>query len=222
MLILNRGGIMRYNVVKDASQILETSNYLVKNPANYKNKWKDLFGNKNPICLELGMGRGSFIIEMAKLHPNINYIGLELDQNQTATALKNVRDLKLPNLKMVCANAQNIADYFGKEIDTIYLTFSEPWPKKGDERKRFTHESYLRLYDKIFRKDKHIIMKTDNKGLFQYSLQSLSQYWYVFDRVSLDLHNDENPIKNNIMTDWEKKCVQDRKPIYYVDASFKG
>jgi tRNA (guanine-N7-)-methyltransferase len=123
---------------------------------------------------------------------------------------------------MICADAKDIINFFGKEIDTIYLTFSEPWPKKHDEKKRFTHISYLKLYDRIFKKNKHIILKTDNKILFASALESLSKYWYSFNRVSLDLHNDENPIKNNIMTDWEKKCVQDRKPIYYVDASFKG
>ena len=210
---------MRYNVVKDASQILETSPYLVKNPTNYKNKWKDFFGNKNPICLELGMGRGAFIIEMARLHPNINYIGLELDQNQTATALKNIGDLKLPNLKIICANAQNVADYFGKEIETIYLTFSEPWPKKGDEKKRFSSEVYLRLYDRIFRKHKHIIMKTDNKILFASALESLSNYWYTFSKVSMDLHNDERKIEN-VMTDFEKQYLKERRQIYYVDTKF--
>ena len=125
---------MRYNTVKNANQILEKSSYLIKKPENYKNKWKDVFGNNNPICLELGMGRGSFIIEMAKSHPNINYIGLELDENQTATAITNIKEQKIPNLKIICANAQDIINMFGKEIDTIYLTFSEPWPKKQDEK----------------------------------------------------------------------------------------
>lgn len=210
---------MRYNVVKDAKNILSSSSYLVKNPTNYKNKWKDLFGNKNPICLELGMGRGSFIIEMAKLHPNINYIGLELDENQTATALKNIGDQKIPNLKMICANAQDIINIFGKEIETIYLTFSEPWPKKGDEKKRFSSEVYLRLYDRIFRKHKHIIMKTDNKILFASALESLSNYWYTFSKVSMDLHNDERKIEN-VMTDFEKQYYKEGRQIYYVDAKF--
>ena len=128
---------------------------------------------------------------------------------------------QLPNLKLINADAREIDQIFGKEIDTIYLTFSEPWPKKIDEKKRFTHVSYLKLYDKIFKKNKHIILKTDNKGLFAYSLESMSQYWYVFDKVSMDLHHDEREIKN-IMTDWEKKCNQDGKKIYYVDASFKN
>ena len=213
---------MEYKKFKDADKIINRSDYMVAKPEENKNKWNQVFGNNNPIHLELGMGRGDFIINMAKAYPRVNFIGLEISEDQLVKAVQKLNNQQLPNLKLICADARAIDTFFGREINTIYLTFSEPWPKAHDEKKRFTHEGYLRLYDKIFKKDKHIIMKTDNKGLFQYSLQSLSQYWYVFDRVSLDLHNDENPIKNNIMTDWEKKCVQDRKPIYYVDASFKG
>ena len=156
---------------------------------------------------------------MAKKYPKFNFIGLELNESQIATALQKIENQKIDNLKLICGNADNLLEMFGKEIDTIYLNFSEPWPKPIDERKRFTHVGYLKMYDRIFKKHKHIILKTDNKVLFQYSLMSLSQYWYVFNRVSLDLHNDENPI-SNVMTDWEKKCVQDKKPIYYIDASF--
>ena len=211
---------MRYNVVKNANEIINSSSYLIKNPKSYKNKWNSVFGNNNPICLELGMGRGSFIIGMAKSHPNINYIGLELDKNQTATAVKNVGDEKLKNLKMICADANEITEFFGKEIDTIYLTFSEPWPKKQDEKKRFTSFNYLKLYDRIFKKHKHIILKTDNKILFASSMETLSQYWYSFDKVSMDLHNDERKIEN-IMTDFEKQYYKEKRQIYYVDASFK-
>lgn len=211
---------MRYNVVKNANEIINNSNYLIKNPKNYKNRWKDVFKNNNPIMLELGMGRGSFIIEMAKKYPNYNFIGLELDENQTATALDNMKELRLNNLFVICDDAANIADFFGKEIDTIYLTFSEPWPKKGDEKKRFTSMNYLRIYDRIFKKHKHIILKTDNKILFASSLENLSEYWYTFDRVSLDLHNDERHI-DNVMTDFEKQYFKEHRPIYYVDASFK-
>ena len=212
---------MKYNKVSNASKILNDSSYLIKNPQNYKNSWKEVFNNNNPIMLELGMGRGSFIIDMAKAHPNINYIGLELDINQTASALSKLSNQRIDNLKIVCIDAKEIANLFGKEINTIYLTFSEPWPKKSDERKRFTHESYLRLYDRIFKKDKHIILKTDNKILFQSALESLSNYWYTFDKVSLDLHNDERKIEN-IMTDFEKQYFKEKRPIYYIDAVFKG
>lgn len=214
---------MRYNVVKDANKIINDSKYLVKNPANLKNNWKSVFGNNNPICLELGMGRGSFVIQMAKAHPDKNFIGLELDQNQTATAIRNIRDQKIPNLKIVCADASKIHEFFGKEIDTIYLTFSEPWPKKNDADRRFSSEKYLRIYDRVFKKNKHIIMKTDNKILFASAMESLSQYWYSFDKVSMDLHNDERRIEDeNILTDFEKQYIKENRQIYYVDASFKN
>lgn len=212
---------MRYNVVKDAVSTINSSSYIVKNPENYKGKWNELFNNNNPIMLELGMGRGSFIIQMALAHPTVNYIGLELDKNQIATAVKNIGSRKIDNLKFIYSDAKDIVDYFGKEINTIYLTFSEPWPKKQDERKRFTHESYLRLYDRIFKKSKHIILKTDNKILFASALESLSSYWYSFDKVSLDLHNDERNI-DNIMTDFEKQYFKEKRSIYYVDAYFKN
>ena len=212
---------MRYNIVKNADKIIKENDYLVKNPSSYKNNWRSVFENNNPICLELGMGRGSFIIEMAKKHPNINYIGLELDKNQTATALSNIRGANIPNLRMICADAKEIINFFGKEIDIIYLTFSEPWPKKQDEKKRFTDVSYLKLYDRVFKKDKHIVLKTDNKILFASAMESLSQYWYSFNKVSLDLHNDERKIEN-IMTDFEKQYFKEKRAIYYCDAFFKN
>ena len=212
---------MEYIKIKDADMIVNNSSYVVTNPVKYKNKWNDLFGNKNPICLELGMGRGDFIIEMAKTYPNINFVGLEINDSQMVMAVNNLKSLKLNNLKLINADAREIDKIFGKEIDTIYLTFSEPWPKRIDETKRFTHVSYLKLYDKIFKKHKHIVLKTDNKGLFAYSLETLSSYWYVFDKVSLDLHNDERNIKN-IMTNYEKQYLKEGRAIYYIDAKFEG
>lgn len=212
---------MEYNKIKDANRIIASSPYVVADPKKYKNKWHDYFGNKYPIHLELGTGRGDFIINMAKKYPNINFIGLELVDSQLVMATERLKSANLKNLKLICADAKDVVEFFGKEIDTIYLTFSEPWPKKIDEKKRFTHESYLKLYDRIFKKNKHIILKTDNKGLFAYSLETLSQYWYTFDKVSLDLHHDEREI-SNIMTDFEKKYFEENRPIYYVDASFKG
>ena len=212
---------MRYNVVKNASEIIDDSKILVRNPEKNIGNWSSVFGNNNPIMLELGMGRGSFIIGMAMKYPNLNFIGLELDKNQIAYALKQANNYKLNNLKMIHANASDLANIFKKDINTIYLTFSEPWPKKQDERKRFTHESYLRIYDRVFKKDKHIILKTDNKILFASAMESLSQYWYTFDKVSLDLHKDERKIEN-IMTDFEKQYFKEHRQIYYVDASFKN
>ena len=210
---------MRYIQIKNADKIVGKSSYLIYNPTEYKNKWSTLFGNNNPIKLELGMGRGNFIINMAKSFPNINFIGLEIVDSQMVQAVNKLKKEDLPNLKLINIDAHEIANIFGKEIDTIYLTFCDPWPKAHDEKRRFTHISYLKLYDKIFKKNKHIILKTDNKGFFAYSLETLSQYWYSFDRVSLDLHHDENPI-SNIMTDFETVYFEEKRPIYYVDATF--
>lgn len=211
---------MEYKIIKNADKIVENSPYVIKNPTKYKNKWHDLFANNNPIHLELGMGRGDFIIEMAKKFPNINFIGIEINDSQMVMCIKNLETKKLPNLRLINMDASNLDQVFSKEIDTIYLTFSEPWPKKIDEKKRFTHTSYLKLYDKVFKKNKHIILKTDNKGLFAYSLETLSEYWYTFDKVSLDLHNDERQIPN-VMTNYEKQYLTEGRPIYYLDASFK-
>ena len=158
---------------------------------------------------------------MARTYPAINFVGIEYIDSQMVMAVDRLKSLNLKNLKLINCDARMLDQIFGKEIDTIYLTFCDPWPKPIDEKKRFTHESYLRLYDKVFKKDKHIILKTDNKGFFAYSLETLSSYWYVFKRVSLDLHHDENPIKN-IMTDFEKKYFEEGRPIYYVDAIFEG
>ena len=134
--------------------------------------------------------------------------------------VENLTNKNLSNLKLINCNAEEVDNVFQKEIDTIYLTFCDPWPKKIDEKKRFTHVSFLKKYDKIFKKQKHIILKTDNKGFFAYSLETLSNYWYTFKRVSLDLHHDENPIPN-IMTNYEKQYFKEGRPIYYVDARFE-
>lgn len=213
---------MKYNVIKNADEIISKSPYFINDPKRYKNKWHDLFANKNPIAIELGMGRGRFIIEMAKKYPNINFIGIELYASQMVAACEKLKSESLKNLRLINMDARMLDQVFGKEVTTIYLTFSEPWPKKRDEKNRFTHPSYLKLYDKIFKKNKHIILKTDNKGLFAYSLEALSKYWYTFDKVSLDLHNDEREIPN-CLTDFEANYEkEDDRAIYYLDASFKN
>ena len=211
---------MEYIKIKNADKIVKNCPYVVNNPKEYKGKWNTIFENKNPIYLELGMGRGDFIIDMAKTYPNINFIGLEAIDSQMVRAVENLTNKNLPNLKLINCNAEEVDNIFQKEIDTIYLTFCDPWPKKIDEKKRFTHVNFLKKYDKIFKKQKHIILKTDNKGFFAYSLESLSNYWYTFKRISLDLHHDENPIPN-IMTNYEKQYFKEGRPIYYVDARFE-
>ena len=212
---------MRYIKIKNADKILEKSKYYVKEPEKNKNNWKEVFGNNNPIHIELGMGRGNFIIGMAKAYPKINFIGLDFYNSQMVSAVNKLEGTNLPNLKLIHLNALDLATVFGKEIDTIYITFPDPWPKKQDEKRRFTHEGYLRIYDRIFKNKKHIILKTDNSLFFAHSVESLSKYWYVFKKVSLDLHHDEDNIPN-VMTDFEKVYLEEGRPIYYLDAYFEG
>jgi len=211
---------MEYIKIKNAENIIKKSPYLITNPQNYQKKWANLFGNHNPIRIEIGMGRGDFIIDMAKQNKNINFIGIELNESQMVQAVHKLETLKLPNLKLINMDVKDIANVFAKEIDTIYITFPEPWPKKNDIKRRLTHENYLRLYDRIFTKKKHIILKTDNKGYFAFSLESLSSYWYTFKTVSLDLHRDEREIPN-VMTNYEKQYYKEGRPIYYLDAIYE-
>ena len=207
--------------MENADVLVKESPYYVENPESHKNNWSTVFKNHHPIYIELGMGRGDFIIHMAESYPQINFIGIEMFLSQMVYATQKLEKMHLSNLKLIHLDAKDLASVFGKEVDTIYLTFCDPWPKKQDEKRRFTHENFLRIYDRVFKKDKRIVLKTDNKGFFQYSLESLSQYWYVFERVSLDLHHDEHPI-DNIMTDYEQRYFVEGRPIYYLDARFKN
>ena len=135
---------MEYIKIKNADKIVKNCPYVVNNPKEYKGKWNTLFKNKNPIFLELGMGRGDFIIDMAKTYPNINFIGLEAIDSQMVRAVENLTNKNLSNLKLINCNAEEVDNIFQKEIDTIYLTFCDPWPKKIDEKKRFTHVNFLK------------------------------------------------------------------------------
>lgn len=196
---------LRLKNVKNASNIIKESGYIVLYPNNYKGKWNELFENQNPIRIEIGMGKGDFIIEMAKQNPNINFIGIEMFDSVIVRAVQKLEDQELNNLKLIRMDATYINDVFYKEIDTIYLNFSDPWPKKRHSKRRLTSHEFLKKYDLIFKDDKRIIQKTDNIGLFAFSLQSLSTFGYVLDFVTLDLHGDKT--EDNVMTEYEKRFV---------------
>ena len=206
---------MRQRNVKNKQEIMDNSSYLIINPKEYYGKWKDAFKNSNPIHVEIGTGKGNFIIGKALANPNINFIGIEKVDSIIARCLQKIPE-DLPNLKIVRMNALEIDEVFTKEIDTIYLNFSDPWPKKRWHKRRLTSEIFLKKYDSVFKKNSHIIQKTDNKDLFEYSIISLSQYGYKIKEFSLDLHNSE--IEGNIMTEYEEKFSKKGNPIYYVEV----
>ena len=206
---------MRLRNVKNAKEIVSNSKNVINNPKDYKGKYKELFGNNKPICLEIGMGKGDFIINMALEHPDINYIGLEKYQSIVVRAIEKLEKLEINNLKLICIDALELGEIFTKEIDTIYLNFSDHWPKKRHAKRRLTSETFLPIYDLIFKGDKRIIQKTDNVSLFEYSIVSLSNYGYKIVDISLDLHNTT---KDNIMTEYEKKFSSMGVKINYLEA----
>lgn len=209
---------MRLRNVKNKEEILNNSKLLILNYENYKGKWNKLFNNNNPIYIEIGMGKGEFILENALKYPNINFIGIEKFDSILARAIQKIENrIEIPNnLILVRMDAKNIENAFFKEIDKIYLNFSDPWPKKRHSERRLTSTTFLKKYDNIFKNNKEIEMKTDNVGLFEFSLVTLSENGYVFNKISLDLHNSN--IENNIMTEYEKKFSEKNVKINYVNA----
>lgn len=205
---------MRLRNVKNKEQIINSSSYLIKYPKEYKGKWQIFFANDNPIYLEIGMGKGDFIIENAKKYPNINFIGIEKYDSVIVRALQKLENEDLINLKLIRIDAKFLDELFFHEIDRIYLNFSDPWPKKRHTERRLTSHTFLRKYDFVLKKEKKLYIKTDNTSLFEFSLESLTQYGYFIDKVSLDLHNSD--VKDNIMTEYEKKFVEDNMKIYYL------
>ena len=200
---------MRLKHIKNADVIIASSPYLVKNPTDYKGKWKELFNNDNPIEIEIGTGKGKFIISLAIDNPNINYIGIEKYDTPLVGAVKRLEGIEINNLKLICMDALNIEDVFDHEIDKIYLNFSDPWPKKRHTKRRLSSPLFLNKYDSLFKKDKKIQMKTDNDDLYEYSLESFCENGYEViktDTSYIDTHT----------TEYEDKFISLGKNINYI------
>lgn len=208
---------MRLKKVQGANEKVKASNYYVDMPEEFKGKWKEIFGNENPIHIEIGMGKGRFIINMAKNNPNINFIGIEMYDSVLVRAVESLENEEvLPNLKLLLFDANNIENIFDKEIERIYLNFSDPWPKARHAKRRLTSKQFLSHYDNIFENKKSIIMKTDNNDLFDFSLEMLSEHGYELAEVTRDLHslNDET----NVCTEYELKFSKNGVKINRVIA----
>lgn len=200
--------------------IAEHPQYVLQNAEEIKGKWAEQFGNNNPIHIEIGMGKGQFIVESARLNPEINFIGIEQQSSVIVTALEKQVEAELPNLKFLHENGRDLTDYFSNgEVNRIYLTFSDPWPKNRHEKRRLTYKTFLKVYETLLSEDGQLHFKTDNRGLFEYSLVSFSNYGMLLEEVFLDLH--ESDYEGNIMTEYEEKFSAKGHPIYRVHASFK-
>ncbi|GET14311.1 tRNA (guanosine(46)-N7)-methyltransferase TrmB [Ligilactobacillus agilis] len=195
--------------------------WVVTNPSEYRGKWQERFEKAQPLYIEVGMGKGRFIVEMAKKYPHYNFIGLEMQTVATGIALKKQLVEQLPNLQLVCANGAGLTEFFATdEVAGIYLNFSDPWPKNRQEKRRLTYKSFLAAYKEIMVADGQLEFKTDNRGLFEYSLASLNNFGMTFEKVWLDLHADEEAVVDNVMTEYEEKFSSKGQPIYKLAARF--
>ncbi|MBQ8659253.1 MAG: tRNA (guanosine(46)-N7)-methyltransferase TrmB [Bacilli bacterium] len=207
---------MRLRNVKNAKEIVANSPYVVQRPRDFKGMYnKEIFKNNNPIHLEIGMGKGNFIIDKAKKNPDINFIGVEMYESVMCRALEKLNDLDLPNLKLICMDALGLADVFDSEIETIYLNFSDPWPKKRHAKRRLTSHVFLPIYDRLFSGIPTIVQKTDNVGLFESSVVSLTTYGYQIEDISLDLASTG---MENSLTEYEAKFMGMGVKINYLKA----
>lgn len=193
-------------------------NIMVLSPDEYKGKWKQYFENDNEIYIEIGCGRGRFIAQTAKKHPDINFIAIEKDESALLSAMEQAKKLELSNLVFISFNAQELGDIFNhSEVSRIYLNFSDPWPPKKQAKRRLTHKNFLEVYDKILKKDGFIHFKTDNQGLFEFSLEQFSANNWKMENISLDLHASN--IEDNVMTEYEEKFSELGFRIYRVELS---
>ena len=207
---------MRLRNVKNKEKILNGSKYLIKNPEEYIGKWDQLFEKKQPIYIEIGMGKGKFLIENAIKYPDINFIGIEKYDSVVAKSLPKIPEC-VTNIVVIRIDALNIDKVFDKEIERIYLNFSDPWPKVRHSMRRLSSRVFLEKYDKIFKGEKNIYLRTDNRDLFTFSLESFSQYGYVLHDINLNLHEIDQP--DIITTEYEDKFVEAGLPIYQVVAT---
>ena len=206
---------MRLRNIKNKEEIIESSEYIVKNYKDYVGKWNNLFNNNNPIYLEIGMGMGKFITQNALSNPNINYIGVEKQDNVLARALPNIPK-DIPNLKVIRLNALEIDEAFNKDIDLLYLNFSDPWPKARHHSRRLTSNIFLNKYESIFKDKKVIELRTDNEALYIYSLETLSSNGYKLEDITFDLNST---LPERITTEYEDKFINKGNKIYYVKSS---
>lgn len=213
---------MRLRKKKWAAPLMDAHpEMMVQDPLPLKGSWEDRFDQTQPLQLEVGMGKGNFIIGMAQAHPDVNFIGLEIEPSVAAIALKKALPFQLPNLQLVRADAGDLRDMFAAhEIQRLYLNFSDPWPKKRHTKRRLTYKAFLEQYERILEPNGTIELKTDNMGFFEYSLQSLNNYGMQFDGVWLDLHHSpEN--EHNVETEYEHRFAEEKgQPIYKVTAHF--
>lgn len=211
---------MRLRNVPGSREAIAESNLAINEPQVLKGKWNEEFGNNNPIRIEIGMGKGRFITQLALENPDINYVGIEKYSSVLIRAIEKCQDIEVPNLRFIRMEAEYICDVFNKEeVDRIYLNFSDPWPKDRHAKRRLTSKQFFERYDNILKKDGVVDFKTDNDLLFQFSLEQVPEAGWNLVAQTWDLHNDSEMVKGNVMTEYESKFSQMGNPIHKLVAN---
>lgn len=204
---------MRLRNVPGARETIIENQFSIQEPEQKKGKWAEVFGNDHPIHIEVGMGKGQFIIEMAKRNPEINYIGIEKYSSVLVRAVEKLEDFEQNNLRLIRMDAENIEEVFDKdEVDRIYLNFSNPWPKDRHAKRRLTSTRFLERYNNILTPEGRVMFKTDNKDLFDFSLEQVEEAGWILENHTYDLHHSEYN-EGNVMTEYEEKFSAKGNPI---------
>lgn len=196
---------MRLRHIKGAEETIAASPYVIQEPESCRGRWAEVFHNQNPIQIEVGMGKGKFLMELAQKHPEINYVGIERYSSVLLRGLQKREELDLSNIWFLCIDARQLAEVFEEgEVERIYLNFSDPWPKDRHAKRRLTSPEFMAVYDKILTADGQVEFKTDNEGLFDYSLDSIPQAGWRIEASTRDLHHSPMA-EGNVMTEYEEK-----------------
>lgn len=206
---------MRLKNVPRAREAIAASDLVIKDVESLKGKWREFWGNDKEIHIEVGMGKGKFMMGMAKAHPDINYIGIEMYSSVLYRAVQKLELEPLDNLRYILLDAKDIANVFEKgEVDRIYLNFSDPWPKDRHAKRRLPSRQFLARFDQILKEGGVIEFKTDNKDLFAFAEEEVEPAGWKILEITYDLHNDEKMVEGNIMTEYEEKFSSMGNPIY--------
>lgn len=210
---------MRLRNIPGAQDAILESSYVVQEPQTKKEHWGEVFVKKQPLHIEVGMGKGRFLMDLARLHPDINYIGIEMYDSVLLRALQKREELEengevYSNLFFMRVDARLLPEIFEKgEVDKIYLNFSDPWPKARHAKRRLTSREFLARYDQILVQDGKVEFKTDNKELFEFSLEEVEEAGWNLEASTFDLHHNEEMVQGNVMTEYEEKFSSMGNPI---------
>lgn len=210
---------MRLRHIPGAEEEIANSPYVVQNPESYRGQFKRLFGNDNPVEIEVGMGKGKFIMELASQNPEVNYIGIERYSSVLLRGLQKREEIELSNIYFMCIDAKALDEVFAPgEVSRIFLNFSDPWPKDRHAKRRLTSPEFMKVYDKVLKADGVVEFKTDNRGLFDYSLEAIPEAGWKVEAHTFDLHHSDMA-KGNVMTEYETKFSAMGNPICKLIAS---